>query len=193
MKSEDELARLLERMAAEEQSILEEALALDEAPGLEKVEQALQAEWQPENARKPGRMLAWTSGILGLAAVCLVVFAIGDWGTSNADSPPSRPAGQSLSVGDFGKLFPMGDEAQLGSYIEWSGPEAATYKVTVMDAGTGKALWSDSLRQSVLQLTDLETAAWGSEVLINVKMKVDDPGASASASLLWALRIPGNM
>ncbi len=164
----DELARLLDEVAAQEARDTRAAEAQRDAPGLDRVERTLNSAWAP--ARAPTKR-PWALFLLG-AAASLALFL---WLREARAPAQGGPRGEYLNEPEIEVLEP-GAQVTRWERIEWRGPADGTYRVTVRDASTG-ALALGPLQRSgstVLPLEREQTRGWPRRVLIEVELRRAD-------------------
>jgi hypothetical protein len=179
----DEVARLLDRVAAQEALEREEADALRSAPGLDRVEETLRGAWTASDGSARGRAKLRWWGVLAAAAV-IVLFILFRGGTEPVDEGPNRgPRGQYLNDGEFQVVDPP-ERATRWDRIEWTGPAEASYRLRVRDAETGKVIHGPVGREgaTMLLLSPEDTVRWPKRIVIEIEMRRADGS--------WALAEP---
>ncbi|NOT31376.1 MAG: hypothetical protein HOP15_13095 [Planctomycetes bacterium] len=167
----EEVARLLDEVAAQEARDTRAAEALRDAPGLERVERTLSSAWGParEAATEPAKK-PWALVLLGVAASLFLFLWLRDARAPAQDGP----RGEYLNDPEFELVAPP---AQVTRWerIEWRGPAQGTYRVTVRDARTG-ALVHGPVQQAgtVLALAPGEAARWPQRILIELELQRPD-------------------
>ena len=164
----EEVVRMLDEMAAEERSVLEEAARLDSAPGLENTEAILEQQWRPRPSVWPGwSKRPWWWG--GLAAAVLVV----TWLLVHVTTEPALGPGPGSLFLDLEKITIHPVESYRR--IEWSSnvSDGATFVVRVRDPAAefteGPLFSSAHLHDTQLILTTEETSQWPERVLIQIE------------------------
>ena len=186
-KTESDLARVLDRMAAEQAAHLDEARRLDDAPGLDRVASILDQAWaeadegtgpgspvsnEQRNARTTPKSPAGLSGpriaiVLAVAAaiVALIVLVPDD------PAPGLSPGTVLLGDSDLRILAPA--EGSAGwEIIEWTGPTDARFRVDVLNPADDTVLLGPHRTSETTWRPELPTdlSSWPDEVLIRIEV-----------------------
>lgn len=172
----EELARLLDEVAAQEASDTRAAAALGAVPGLARVESTLQSAWGPAPRASNPRL--WSLVLLGVAASLVLLL----WLRETRSAGHGGPRGEYLGETEFEVLVP-GARTEQWDRIEWAGPADGDYRVTVRDASTGALLLGPlaHTKSTVLPLGRESTSAWPPRILIELELRRAD-GSWASAA-----------
>lgn len=167
----EEVARLLDQAAAQEELERQEAEALEAAPGLDRTEATLTAAWSGRDRPARRRSAMGWVGLL-VAAAAVVVFLLT---RAHDDSKSKGPRGDYLGDPTFAVVVPA-ERAKAWDRIEWTGPAGATYRVRVRDANDGKVIHGPIVRSAstVLPLSPEDTAGWPKKVVIEIEKQLAD-------------------
>ena len=166
---EEEMVQLLEEMARQEQSVLKEALALSEAPGLDQVEDVLGAEWKqnsdPLPVRTPLKLVI--AGLLSIAAVLLLFFMLPTQERPAGSHPlGSGPAGMNLGGDPLVLVYPV-EPIEAWDALEWTSQvDAGSYGVMVVRASDEEVLLDTTVLETRIEFEDVDLSRWGSSLLI---------------------------
>ena len=188
---EDELTRLLEEVGQMEKSILDEALQLGNAPGVDKVADVLEDEWSSGGAGTVGSSpqgFRW-AGALAIAASLVAMFAL--WRITQPSETPDGPGPSNTTLGseDFTAVHPPSSKAngvESWDYIEWTAyPDARIYEVLIFPADSDDELYSADTTETRVDLSEVDTSGWGSELWISVRA-LGDSREDSLKTLEWA-------
>ena len=188
---EDELTRLLEEVGQMEKSILDEALQLGDAPGVNQVAGVLEDEWSSGkvDAAEPAPQGFRWAGALAIAAALVAMFAV--WRVSQPSNNPDGPgpANTTLGADDFAAVYPPSSKAsdvESWDYVEWTAySDARIYQLLIFPADSDDELYSADTTETKVDLSGVDTSAWGSELWISVRA-LGDSREDSLKTLEWA-------
>lgn len=167
-----EVADLLDRTAREEQAVLEAASALDEVPGGDAVdralERALEREWGGGVARPRRALLALAAAAAALLLFVLLRFVLGP------AAPDGPGPGIRLGTDGFRIVRPAPGDADW-SVIEWVHPAQEArggmrFRVRVLDAAGESLLEPEPVEGTRLEVGAETARAWPDEIAIEVEV-----------------------
>ncbi len=166
----DELARLLDRAAAQEARERRESDELAHAPGLDDVERTLAGAWG-ERRRPRGGPYALFAVVSLVAAAALLYLLL----RPQARPEPRGPSGELLNQGTASVRCTPGPTPGAHT-IDWSQAPAGTYRLRVLDLeheGAELIPWR-TIAATRLEISAEESALWPANLLIELEVRRAD-------------------